>query len=145
MPFEPQFPDEFSNLFHGHIQAQATDPHGVPNSSIISMEQDWHLSVNWQVHGALVPAIGGTWHLRAYVESIGPGPEMEVASADIALDGGNNYSRTFAIGPNVPGRAGAYKLVSVLTYTDILGNPGLFAAYDEAGILQFYEGRRVPS
>ena len=28
--------------------------------------------------------------------------------------------------------------MTVLTYTDILGNPGLFAAYDEGGILQFF-------
>ena len=144
MPFEPQFPDEFSHLFHGHIQSQMTDPHGVPASSIVSLDQDWHLQVNWQVHGALVPAIGGTWHLRAYLESIGPGPEMQVASVDVPLNGGTNYTQTFFIGPGVPGQAGAYKLVTVLTYSDILGNPGLFAGYDETGLIQFYEGPRVP-
>jgi hypothetical protein len=144
MPFEPRFPDQYSNLFHGDMKTTVTDPHGIPDSTIISRADDWHLQVDWNVNGALVGAIAGTWHVRCYLESMGPGPEVLVASADVALNGGNNYSRTFIIPVGTPPQAGAYKLVTVITFTNVLGNPGLFAGYDEFGLLQFYDGPALP-
>ena len=143
MPFEPQFPSPFSTLFRGQIQTLITDPHGQPATTIISMQDDWHLQVNWQVQGTLVPSIGDKWHIRAYVESIGPGPEVQVASRDIVMTGATNYSETFFIGPNVPNQAGPYKLVVVLTSTNLLNMPAPFAAYDEGPVLQFYSAESV--
>ena len=144
MPFEPQLPGPYQALFHGHIQTQVTDPHGTPASTIISMQDDWHLQVNWQVHGMFVPSVSGTWKVRAYLESIGPGPELLVADRDIAMTGGSSYSETFFIGPNVPNEAGPYKLVTVITAENMAGGPAPFAAYDEGGILQFHEGPSLP-
>lgn len=144
MPFEPELPGPYQYLFHGHVQTQVTDPHGTPAATIISMTDDWHLQVNWQVHGLFVPSICGTWQVRAYLESIGPGPELLVASRDISMNGQNDYSHVFLIGPNVPNRPGPYKLVTVLTSLNALGRPAPFAGYDEGPILQFYEGPSLP-
>ena len=143
MPFEPQFPDAFSGYFHGDIQTQVSDPHGIAPTTIISMQDDWHLKVDWQVNGSLVPSICGKWHVRAYLESMGPGPEILVANRDIEFTGNSDYSETFFIGPNVPNVEGAYKLVTVITSTNKLGLPSPFAAYDEGPILQFYPAQNV--
>jgi hypothetical protein len=144
MPFEPSFPGPYQYLFHGHMQAQVTDPHGTPAPTIISLTDDWHLQVNWQVHGLFVPSICGTWQIRAYLESIGPGPELLVANRDVAMTGANTYSQLFFIGPNIPSDPGPYKLVTVITSLNALGTPAPFAGYDEGQVLQFYEGPSLP-
>jgi hypothetical protein len=144
MPFEPSLPGPYQFLFHGHIQTAVTDPHGTPVPTIISLTDDWHLTVNWEVHGLFVPSVGGKWIVRAYLESIGPGPEPMVAQAEIPMTGGTNYTKTFFIGPNVPSEAGPYKLVTVITSLNLLGTPAPFAAYDEGPILQFYQGQALP-
>ena len=140
MAFEPTFPQAWSHIFNGAIDTHVVDANGIPDTTIISMTDQWTLNVEWQVNGLLVGAIGGTWHIRCYLESIGPGAEFEVASRDVTLTGSNNYSESFTIGPNVPATPGMYKLVTVLTYTNLLNQPGLFAGYDEFGMLQFYLG-----
>ena len=144
MPFEPSLPGPYDVLFHGHMQAQVTDPHGTPAPTIISLTDDWHLQVSWQVHGAFVASIGGKWQIRAYLESVGPGPEVLVASRDVAMTGATNYNEIFFIGPNVPTQAGPYQLVTVLTSLNLLGTPAPFAAYEMGPILQFYQGPSLP-
>lgn len=145
MPFEPQLPGPWQHLFSGQMQIGVTDPNGTPASTIISLTDSWNLQVSWQVTGLFVPSIGGKWLVRAFVESIGPGPELLVASADIPMTGLNNYSRVFNIGPSVPGQAGPYKLVVVITSTNLLGTPSPFAGYAEGPILQFYSGPSLPA
>ncbi len=143
MAFEPTFPEAWSHVFNGAIDTHVVDANGIPDTTIISLTDSWTLRVDWQVNGLLVGAIAGTWHLRCYLETIGPGVDFEVASRDVALNGGNNYSESFTIAPNVTA-PGLYKLVSVLTYSNILNQPGLFAGYDEFGMLQFYPGPSLP-
>jgi hypothetical protein len=144
MPFEPQFPEKWSNLFHGHIETQITDPHGIPANTIISLTDDWHLKVDWQVHGMFVPMMCGTWHVKVFLESIGPGPEIEAASADFVMTGDSDYSHTFFIGPRKPEKPGPYKLVTIITATNRKGHPSPLAGYDEGPILQFYAGESLP-
>lgn len=145
MPFEPQLPGPYQHLFHGHIQTQVTDPEGTPASTIISMTDRWSLTVRWQVHGLFVPSIGGKWRIRAYLESIGPGPELEVARADVAMTGGSDYTETFRIGPYMPDKPGPYRLVTVITSVNLMDTPAPFAGYDEGAILQFFEGSSLPT
>lgn len=140
MPFEPDFPSPFQAFFHGHLQCAVIDAHGQPANTIISMQDDWHMRVEWQVHGMLVGSIGGTWQIRAYLESIGPGNEVVLVNRNVPMTGQNNYSETFIIGPNVPNVEGPYKIVVVLTSTNLLGLPAPFAAYEEVPMLQFFPG-----
>lgn len=139
MPFEPQIPNYLSGTFNTKV----TDPHGVDAGTIISMTDDWHLQVSWKVQGTLVPLVCGKWHIRAYLESIGPGPEVLVANRTIDMSGNSDYSETFFIGPNVPNREGPYKLVTVMTSTNKFGKPAPFAAYDEGPILQFFQADTI--
>lgn len=145
MQFEPQLPGPYQYLFHGHLQTQVSDPEGTPSSTIISLTDRWNLTVSWQVHGLFVPSIGGKWQIRAYLESIGPGPELEVVNEDVIMTGGSDYSETYRIGPRIPDRPGPYRLVTVITALNLLGTPAPFAGYDEGPILQFYEGPSLPA
>lgn len=147
MPFEPQLPSAWQHLFHGHIEVNVSDPEGVPASTIISMQDTWNLLVRWQVHGLLVPSIGGTWHVRAYLESIGPGPEALIAKLDLPMTGQTDYSHTFHISPidpAYPKQEGPYQLVVVITSSNLLGQPAPFAGYEEAGIIQLFPGPSLP-
>lgn len=143
MPFEPELPAPFSSFFSGTINTAVIDTFGNPASTIISMQDSWTLQVVWNLSGTLVPSIGGKWQVRAYLESLGPGPEMLIANRTVNMDGSLNYAENFVIGPGEPNTAGAYKLVTVLTSTNLLGAPAPFAAYDEGGILQFFEGHSI--
>jgi hypothetical protein len=153
--FEPDLSGTpISDLFHGHMSTLVlTDPHGRTPDTIISMTDDWHLKVEWQFHGTMVRGglVGGKWRVQAFMESIGPGDEMIVATkeVDIATGGvpdafGRAYSETFLIGPNIPSSPGPYKLVTVITCVGATGVPGPFAGYDEYPMLQFYAGANLP-
>lgn len=132
---------------HGHINTAVTDPHGVAPTNVINLQNDWHLSVEWQLHGAAVPMIAGKWRVQAYLELMGPGPDILVVNdvVDIASGGtpdpfGLSYSKVFFIGPNNPPTPGVYKLMTVITSESASGTPGPFAAFEEGPSLQFYQG-----
>jgi hypothetical protein len=140
MVFEPQFPSTYSWLFHGHLQTQVLDPHGQPASTIIAKDDDFHLKVSWQLHGTLVPALCGKWHVTAFLESIGPGPEYKVPLGDYDMDK-SSYDFEYPIHPKILNmEPGPYKLVTVITATNKFGKPMPFAAFEESPMLQVYEG-----
>ena len=76
--------------------------------------------------------LGGSFDLRVYVESIGPGPEMQLGSTiNVPVDPGRtDYDRTITIaGSSLLGEgevfsgvpvSGVYKIISVLQHM----NPG---------------------
>ena len=140
MPFEVEL-----GAMHGHISTAVLDPAGVNPRTIIKMTDPWRLRVDWSLHGPLVPMIDGDWRVTAYLESMGPGPEITLGTAVIDIGSGGTpdalgleYQHTFNLAPNTPNVAGAYKLVTVITSVSETGLPGPFAAFDEGPILQFY-------
>lgn len=148
--FEPTFPGQFATYFRGDIHTVISDPDGVPASNIISLRDHFTLEVSWDMIGTMVGSIGGIWHVRAYLESIGPGPEMLIASRDVKMTGQPHYHEAFNIDPdNLPDpnikkiSEGMYKLGIVLTSTNLLGKPAPFAGYEEGNILQFFESESV--
>jgi hypothetical protein len=145
MPFETPF--IAPGAFAGTISAEVHDAFGVSPATIIRANQDWSIHVNWETTGIATGMISGTWHLHAYLESIGPGPDLDL------LDFGDlNIPLTPGVSPvpyaahlDVPaGTATAshsgtlYKLVVTLTYIEPTGNPGPMAAYVEGPVLQFF-------
>lgn len=145
--FEPEFPSPLAWLFHGEIYTEVTDPHGQPASTIIAMEDDFHLKVTWQLHGKLVPAMSGQWHVNIFLESIGSGTEVNIRLNSYSM-GLDSYTMVYPIDPmkhylNLT--PGPYKLVTVLTSTDNRNpsKPLPFAAYVESPMLQFYRGESV--
>jgi len=155
MPFEtlfgpgnPFFDGEFSS-FHHELPGV-----GVPPSNVIRTDQEWHVHIEWKTTGVLNPMIGGNWHIHCYLESLGPGPDVDIqdenADAHVVpltpAGGDIFYNAVFNVKQNVinlpPGtpmlQTGLYRLVVALTYIDLANTPGPIAAFQEGPVLQFY-------
>jgi hypothetical protein len=149
MPFESQFNQYSATLSAITIQGLGAEPPAP--TTIIRTTDAWEIQVELSAAGILVPALGGTWHVTAYLESMGPGPDLDLPNVfldtdeiDVPLNGGANYTFTISVPAGaVPvrpeARSSAYKLVVVVSYTDLLNNPSRMAGFVEGSMLQFYQ------
>jgi hypothetical protein len=144
MPFETPFP---KFLFAGTITAVQQENGGALPETIIRTNQSWAVNVSWTTTGFVTGMIAGDWHLHLYLESIGPGPDLNIIDAAdhiIPLTPGPspvNYAVRVdvpATAVTAPAAGRLYKLVATLTYLEPGGAPGPMAAFEEGPILQFY-------
>lgn len=143
--FETSGPLAPPNL-SAQIGALVTEVGGVDPTTIIRVDQDWKIHVYWTVKGNLTELVCGKWCVNAFLESMGPGPEINLHPADLKIDlqpapGANDYYAMLLI------QAGAvkaddcstpFKLVVTVTYMTPKGQPGPAAGFVEGPILQFY-------
>ncbi len=137
----------------GKMNCEVLDFHGVDPTQIIDINDGFHLSIGWSLTGQLVPMLAGTWHVIAYLESIGPGFEGEIYHRDVPfVDGATTNAHELKYSftsdhidvPNLKDpdgqklAPGPYKLVTVLTCTNKDDHPGSLASFVEGPILQFY-------
>jgi len=112
------------------------DHDGNPNK-VIDNELPFDVKVDWTVNPAATAVLlEGTWRVRAYAESIGPGPEKAIGSVDVQATGGLAYTATITVPVNtlpadVPPDSGVYKLVVVITYRTHNNAPTEIAAFSE--------------
>ncbi|MFN0091223.1 MAG: hypothetical protein ACKVWR_13285 [Acidimicrobiales bacterium] len=96
-----------------------TDLDGNPNS-VIDRNVGFRVRADWHLDGTLKSMIAGTWTVRMFVESMGPGPEAQLGSATVPLGANPNYTATINVAPNAlpagPPDSGVYKLVMVITH-----------------------------
>lgn len=119
MPFEPQLLPAIA----GDINALVVTDPGFTPSTIIRRNQDCRIRTNWHMNGLLALGLGGSWTVKAFLESMGPGPEVQAGTQVVPLAAGavvlpdrKNFSSEILIpGGTVP--AGVYKLVVAVTYT----------------------------
>jgi hypothetical protein len=135
-------------LWTANFNLTVLDPNGRTPATIIRNTDAWQLQVDINLTGLVVPFLGGTFHVQPYIEALGANQEGQLVSEQVQpLVGLSNYSLTFNIQnaasyPIVPGGVqldpGPYRLTLVLTYTDLLNNPGEIAGFVEGPIIQFY-------
>jgi hypothetical protein len=162
MRFEPNNPPNMQ----GTISVTVIDPNRVPEATILQISSPWSLQVEWNINGFWVPILSptGIWHVRAYLESLGPGIEAEVGGFDVpvgAAVAADPNSKTYGPLPSAdvlvpqidvpanfttpapesePLTPGLYKLAIVLTSDDGTGPPPTpwhMSGYVEE-FLQFY-------
>ncbi|MBI1278663.1 MAG: hypothetical protein GC179_11105 [Anaerolineaceae bacterium] len=138
--FEPQL----APFISGTIDTQVHDTDLQP-LNIVRLSDPWHVHVQWSVNGSIVPLIAGTWHVRVYAESMGPGAEMEVGSLDVAVNAeplsglSRSYDRRIIVPANLAGLTdGVYRITTVLTI-DNGGARGMIAAFDQGPLMQFFQ------
>ncbi len=136
----------------GNLTCSVLDLGTVAPGNIIDRNVGFRLVVDWKMTGVGWKNYAGTWVLNAYVESMGPGPEAPLLTQPykVAFDPSTpnyHWEHDFKkITPPVPPEqddipvAGVYNLVVVLTSLAPDGTPGLFAAFEELPMLQFYDG-----
>lgn len=126
-------------------RVQVLDADLTPNH-VLQLGKDWHIKVEWEItddpgHAPLVPAIGGTWQVRAKLESIGAEWEgMVGAMVPVALVPGQTHYSTTIHGAGFPpaGNDGGYKLLVTINYIYPTGVPGPMAGFLEGPMIQFY-------
>ncbi len=118
-------------------------------SDILVTSFPFKVNVKWEVPSPHSMTLGGSFQLRAYVESIGPGQEMQLGSTQVVpvVPGQGNYTHEFVIPGNTllgEGQlygatpvSGVYKIVCVLQHL----NPGptWISGYAEENLRMFVE------
>lgn len=141
MPFETPLPTGFFDVIT--VGPTVHESGGAPPTTIMRTDQAWHAHVEWDTSGLLTGWIAGKWDLHLYLESVGPGPEIELTDPnehEIPLKPGPSpihyhYHPDVKAGVVPPG---AYQLVLTLTYKDAAGNPGQMAGWWQGPIIQFF-------
>lgn len=160
MPFESSY-----TQLQGTITAfavQGLGPNDVnPPTTIIRTDQAWRVHIEWRTQGLAAAAMAGDFHVSAYLESLGPGPDLKLpigganevsvnllTGAFTALPLPTGGRRDYSVNINVPAglvpidanRARPYKLVVTVTYTEPMPGdpPGPMAGFLEGPVLQFF-------
>ena len=145
MPFEINRP--LNAGLSGDITGYVSEVDSVDPVTIIDVNKDFKVHINWALEGAFTPFICGSWCVNVFLESIGDGPELNLPAApvDVPLNpepGRNEYSAWQLIPARTikPEHCSVpYKLVSTVTYRTVKGRPGPMAGFVEGPILQFYD------
>lgn len=124
----------------GMLTAETKDHDGDKNRVLENGRLN-HIQVSWKLTGTLITddVLTGSWHLQAFFERIGAGPEFSVPSLapiDVAWDHDGTYSITIPIpAGTVP--AGAYKVVVLLSHLNASGRPTRMAGFVELPMVRF--------
>ncbi|HSJ85772.1 MAG TPA: hypothetical protein VK909_01090 [Anaerolineales bacterium] len=115
---------------------------------VLPRNREWYVAVQWQVKGLCAPGLGGDWHIRVNLESMGGGFEGTVKEQIVSVNSiapalTLNYAETIALpSPNTIGgfNAGAYKLIVIITHTNTGGGVTKrtrMAGFYESYLLEF--------
>ena len=113
--------DGFPALNGSVTNVAVIDHDGTPNK-VLDDGLPFDVKVDWTVGpAATAKVLDGTWTVKAYAESMGPGPEIIIGSKTAPANGGQAYSTTMSVPAgtlkaDVPPDSGVYKLVVVITY-----------------------------
>lgn len=126
------------------VSQSATFPPPALRRLVVNPDEEFDITVEWEIHGDLVPLwlapaeLGPNWDVVVFAESIGPGPEVELGratvdkntfTADASQPFGRKYSATVqvkagTITEDINGDSGTYKLVATVFLNSSLGTPG---------------------
>ena len=147
-------------LIGGITEVTATEGGKVQN--VLKASETWDITVKWYLAGTyleLNDPIPGTWDANVYLEgmgggggkehNLGPAPapnvdQTKTMEVDDLTDPNNKVTiNQWAYEAKIPVqanslKAGVYKMVAALTYTEQDGTPGPMAGFLEGGWLQVY-------
>lgn len=109
-------------------------------TTIVNQNDPWNIRVDFETEGFFAPLLGGTWQVRAFLESLGPGFEGIAGTTVIAA--GLPLRRAAVNIPILAGNPlglvpGIYKLV--VTVTHLNPGPTGIAGYYEAGVVEIVQ------
>ena len=115
---------------------------------VLPRNREWKVRVKWYVKGLCAPGLGGDWHVRINLESMGRGFEGTVKEEIVSVNSippalTLNYDETIALPrpDSIVGfGAGAYKLIVIITHTNTGGGVTKrtrMAGFYESYLLEF--------
>jgi hypothetical protein len=118
--------------FQSQANVQVLDPDQLP-SAVIDDNATFRVRVTWSVPDPLDDYLGGQFRLRAFAESMGPGPEVQLGSDNVVpvVQFQQNYQHDIIVSPGTllgegqvdsTGRpvSGTYRIMAVIQHL----NPG---------------------
>ena len=114
-------------------------------TSVLDSSVPFNVAVRFEIPAPVIPTLGGSFRIRVYAESIGPGQEVLLATTTVAVTGLAAYTTVISIPANtlqgedqifggVP-VSGVYKFVAVLQHLNPLATE--VSGYAEsAGLIQ---------
>jgi hypothetical protein len=113
-------------------------------AGVLDANLPFTVRVGWSVPPTLAPFLGGSFRLRVYVESIGPGPEQIVGQQVVAVVPGQlDYQNVDLVVPGntLPGEgagappvSGLYRVVAVIQHLNGAATEG--SGYHEGALIQ---------
>jgi hypothetical protein len=144
--FDPNVPSGFLTItgeFSSAVLVNEVPAIGVGNL-VLDPTQPFDIRVDWAIDGNIadlwlsaLAVASPDWIVTAYAESVGPGPEVIIATQNVAVNPLPSgppfaYSTTLTVPPNTlpeenPGDplvSGVYKLVVTVFLDSVFGSPG---------------------
>ena len=115
---------------------------------VLPRNREWKVQVKWFVKGLCAPGLGGDWHVRVNLESMGKGFEGTVKQQTVSVNSippalALNYDETITL-PRPDSIAdfiaGTYKLIIIITHTNTGGGVTKrtrMAGFYESYLLEF--------
>jgi hypothetical protein len=116
---------------------------GAAPQSVMDANVPFRVRLNWTVPAVLAPYLGGSFRLRLFAESIGPGPEQQIGQAVVAVaPGSTSYTTDIVVPANaLPGEgagsppvSGLYKIVAVVQHINGVATEG--SGYSDGPMVQ---------
>jgi hypothetical protein len=115
---------------------------------VLPRSREWKVQVKWFVKGLCAPGLGGDWHIRVNLESMGGGFEGTVKNQTVSVNSVApaltlNYDETIDLPrpDSIAGfAAGTYKLIVIITHTNTGGGVTKrtrMAGFYESYLLEF--------
>lgn len=130
------------------MSMQVLDNTGSPPTTVLDTDQPFQVKVRWSVPAAEAAIIGGSFRIRVFAESMGPGQEKQVGATLVepALPHKTDYEVTINGGMHelqgegelTPGGervAGLYRFTSVLQHLN--PGPNKVSGYCDGPLVQF--------
>jgi len=137
------FKGEFTHI--RCVDPAATFPALSQENLVMNGSQPFNIELKWELSGSLVPlwlsALGGSWSVEGFAESVGPGPEIQIAANSVPVNASQSvYSTTMIVpantlpegNPGPGGPSGKYKIICSCFLNSSLGPPG----YDISGFVE---------
>lgn len=140
--FDPIFPS-----LDGFLDIVVIDPDGTPNR-VLEIGKPWTVEIHWRLTGTGASAIGGNWDVMLSLEHVGGvTDEGTLANANKPLANvepgstptNRKFKHSFTVPGTKPSAEGVYRLVTLITYDDMTGNPAPMAGYTEEPLISFYK------
>jgi len=120
-------PIEWPGGVSSNMNVTVVDNTGSP-ISVLEADAAFKVNITWSVPPAFASLLAGSFRLRVYAESIGPGQELQIGldATEPVVTNKPNYTKTIAVNANtlkgegqldggVP-VSGVYKIVAVLQH-----------------------------
>ncbi len=137
----------FATKLTGTLKATVYEDGGVDPTTIIRVDESWHVDIEWTLKGHIRRHLCGEWCVTVHLESVGPGNEYTLPNPavhfpiDPCNDGNYKYTIKVPAGTIQPEDCGTLFLLAVtLTSLDGCKKSGHIAAYCKGPDLMFYVG-----